>query len=251
MDIIKVLSKLASLGSAWVMWLLLALSVISIAAMVERAFFFRKAEGDIDELGDKLCDLVERGDHEAIDLFLAASSSIEASILRRAMKWVSGGAESLAFAIDSELTKKKRELERGMNLLGTLGNNAPFVGLLGTVIGVLNAFGQLGAGSGGGAEKAAMSNVMSGISEALVATAVGLFVALPAVVAYNVFQKKVGDVEDNVSAISKQLCALLKGIAHTEGSPALQPVPYPTRSENGGSQSKVPSIVPTAADLVS
>lgn len=243
MDIVKTLSKLASLGSAWVMWLLLGLSVVSIAAMVERAVFFRKGEVDVDELGDKLSDFVERGDLEGMDLFLAASASLEASILRKAMRWVTGGPEALAFAIDSELGKKKKELERGMNLLGTLGNNAPFVGLLGTVIGVINAFAHLGAGN----DKAAMGNVMAGISEALVATAVGLFVALPAVVGYNLFQKKVGDVEDNVGAISKQLCALLHAIAHTEGgAPALT---SPHRDNNGSesrNSGKIPSIVPVA-----
>ena len=77
-----------------------------------------------------------------------------------------------------------------MTLLGTLGNNAPFVGLLGTVLGVIEAFHQLS----GGPAKAAMGNVMSGIAEALVATGVGLFVALPAVVAYNVAQKRIGEI---------------------------------------------------------
>src|SRR5262249_35051226 len=221
------------------MWLLIGLSVISIAAMVERAVFFRKREEDIDEFGDKLCDFVERGDLDGVDKFLAGSPSIEASILRKAMRWITGGPEALAFAIDSELGKKKKELEKGMNLLGTLGNNAPFVGLLGTVIGVINAFAHLGAGN----DKAAMSNVMVGISEALVATGVGLFVALPAVVAYNVFQKKVGDIEENVGAISKQLCALLHAISHTEGGASTLLPAHGTKSDHG-SKGKIPSIVP-------
>ena len=238
MDIVKVLSKLAALGSGWVMWLLIVLSVVSFSAMIERAIFFRKGEDDIDEFGDKLTDLAERGNLEEIDIFLAASPSIEASILRKAMKWMSGGADALTSAIDSELGKKKKELERGMNLLGTLGNNAPFVGLLGTVIGVINAFAHLG----GGQDKAAMGNVMVGISEALVATAVGLFVALPAVVAYNVFQKKVGDIEENVNAISKQLCALLKAIDFAGGN---APVPHAHKASNH-SVGKVSAGVATA-----
>ena len=87
-----------------------------------------------------------------------------------------------------------------MTLLGTLGNNAPFVGLLGTVLGVIEAFHQLGAA---GQNKEAMGNVMAGIAEALVATGVGLFVALPAVVAYNIVQKKIGEIEANV-AVARQ-----------------------------------------------
>jgi biopolymer transport protein ExbB/TolQ len=211
-DIIKTLLKLALLGSQWVMWLLLGLSVFSIGSMVERLFFFRAADKDIDELGDKLCDLIERGDQEGAQKFLDDRKSIEASVLARAIRWVSGGPESLADAIDGEMTKKRKELERGMNLLGTLGNNAPFIGLLGTVIGVIQAFNQLGSGQ----DKAAMANVMVGIAEALVATGIGLFVAIPAVVAYNFFQKRVTDVEDNVSAVGKQLGALLRAVHHVE-----------------------------------
>jgi biopolymer transport protein ExbB/TolQ len=100
----------------------------------------------------------------------------------------------------------KRDLERGMALLGTLGNNAPFIGLFGTVLGVIEAFHQLGDG----ANKAAMGNVMSGIAEALVATGVGLFVALPAVVAYNLVQKRIGEIENGVGGLGKLLTAALR-----------------------------------------
>src|SRR5882672_9225526 len=96
-----------------------------------------------------------------------------------------------------------------MTFMGTLGNNAPFIGLLGTVIGVIQAFHVLGEGQ----NKQAMGNVMSGISEALVATGVGLVVALPAVVAYNIIGKKIAEVEANVGIIAKQLLALLKSDA--------------------------------------
>src|SRR6185369_12843348 len=94
-----------------------------------------------------------------------------------------------------------------LTFLGTLGNNAPFVVLLGTVIGVIESFHQLASA---GQNHEAMGNVMSGISEALVATAVGLLVALPAVVGYNLAQKKVSEIEANVSIITKQMLALLK-----------------------------------------
>jgi biopolymer transport protein ExbB/biopolymer transport protein TolQ len=76
---------------------------------------------------------------------------------------------------------------------------------LGTVIGVIVAFADLADG----ANKVAMDKVMGGIAEALIATGVGLFVAIPAVVAYNIFQKKIGDVEDNLSSITKRLCAFI------------------------------------------
>ena len=95
-------------------------------------------------------------------------------------------------------------------MLGTLGNNAPFIGLFGTVLGVIIAFAALGE-SGGQAD--AMGGVMAGIAEALVATGVGLFVALPAVVAYNVIQKKIGDIESDALALVKVISAHAKGDA--------------------------------------
>ena len=90
--------------------------------------------------------------------------------------------------------------------LGTLGNNAPFIGLFGTVLGIVTAFRELGAP---GAATAGMNNVMGGIAEALIATAVGILVALPAVISYNVFQKKGADVEENADALGNVVLAAM------------------------------------------
>ena len=95
----------------------------------------------------------------------------------------------------------------GSNLLGTLGNNAPFVGLLGTVLGVIISFHALGDA---GQNTQAMGGVMAGISEALLATGVGLFVALPAVVAYNAIQKRIGEVESGALSLTKLLTAYVR-----------------------------------------
>lgn len=203
--IVKYLLKIAMLGSSWVMYLLLALSVASIGAMVDRWLYFRKRGAGGEELGDELCRLLEEGQRDEARALLEASPTVEAEVLRASLRWAHGGPAALAAAIEGEMTKRRRELERGMTLLGTLGNNAPFVGLLGTVIGVIVAFADLADGQ----NKVQMDKVMGGIAEALIATGVGLFVAIPAVVAYNVFQKKIGDIEDDVSSISKRLCAFI------------------------------------------
>ena len=100
------------------------------------------------------------------------------------------------------------------------GNNAPFIGLFGTVIGVIVAFADLAEGS----SKIQMDKVMGGIAEALIATGVGLFVAIPAVVAYNVYQKKITDIEDNVSSMNKRLCALLAVVGTFGETPPPPPV---------------------------
>jgi len=204
--VVEHLSRVALLGSAWVLYLLFGLSIFSIGIMIERWFFFWVRRDNTDKLGDDLVALLRNSDFRGADQMLSKSPSIEAAVVRDSLKWLEGGPAAMEEALDAEMRKKRRELERGMTPMGTIGNNAPFVGLLGTVIGVIDSFHLLGEGQ----NKEAMGHVMSGISEALVATGVGLFVALPAVVAYNLIGKKVGDIESNVTIIGKQLLAYLK-----------------------------------------
>ena len=97
---------------------------------------------------------------------------------------------------------ERQKLDSGLVFLGTLGNNAPFIGLFGTVIGIIQAFADLASNPAGGP-----SVVMAGISEALVATAVGLLVAIPAVVAYNVFQRQVKRRVSNADSLIRMLVA--------------------------------------------
>ena len=209
------LLKVALLGSTWVLYLLGFLSVVSLGAMVERWWFFRRHRDDTDALRDAVAKALRAGDGERAKKALAGSRSFAAGVLREALVWEDGGADAVADAVDSELARVQKQLERGSTMLGTLGNNAPFIGLFGTVIGVIEAFHQLSAG----ASKAAMGNVMSGIAEALVATGVGLFVALPAVVAYNIVQKRIGEIESSTHALSKLVTAYLKRAARTQGAP--------------------------------
>jgi biopolymer transport protein ExbB/TolQ len=204
--IVDRLLRVALLGSTWVLYLLFALSVVSIAAMLDRWLFFRRRGDNVDSLRKKLKDKLRAGDLDGAERVLSSSRSIEAEVLRGALAWKHGGPEAVADALESETARVRKELERGVNLLGTLGNNAPFIGLFGTVLGVIEAFHQLADT----ANKAAMGNVMAGIAEALVATGVGLFVAIPAVVAYNVLQKKIGDIESNAAGLGKLVTAALK-----------------------------------------
>jgi biopolymer transport protein ExbB/TolQ len=206
--IIEKLLKVSLLGATWVMYLMIAMSVVSISAMVERWIYFLKRRMDPEDLQEGLLKHLEAGDQQAARKFVDASRprSLGAEALAPALAYLDAGVEAVSDAIDGKLIKLRQDMERGSVLLGTLGNNAPFVGLLGTVIGVIIAFQQLGNSQ----SASAMSNVMGGIAEALVSTGVGLFVALPAVVAYNIIQKKINDVESNVLSINKYLSAFLK-----------------------------------------
>lgn len=205
--LIERLLKVALLGSSWILYLLLTLSVVSLSTMVERFLFFRRRSGNVRELRQKLALRLDADDLEGATRLLERDPSFEAEVAREALRWAPSGPEAMADAVDSALALAKKELERGLNFLGTLGNNAPFVGLFGTVLGVIMAFSALGKN---GQNTGAMGGVMAAIAEALVATGVGLFVALPAVVAYNVIQKRIGEIETNALALTKLISAYLK-----------------------------------------
>jgi biopolymer transport protein ExbB/biopolymer transport protein TolQ len=209
---------------------MIALSIMSVAIMAERAIFFASRRDDVDGLTDKLVKLLRADDLAGAKALLSASKSIEAQVMLPCLDWASRGPEAFREVVDAELTKKKRSLERGTTFLGTIGNNGPFIGLVGTVLGVIQAFQQLGNQS-----KEAMGNVMVGIAEALIATGVGLFVAIPAVVAFNIVSRSIGNVESNVAVMSKYVLAHLASkdlpaprVAKANGSEPMIPVPTPS-----------------------
>jgi biopolymer transport protein ExbB/biopolymer transport protein TolQ len=222
------LLRIAYMGAAWVLYLLILLSVLSVASMVERIiWFYRNTRGSA-HLQDRLRKGLQAGGlagaRQVLDTFARGARrgemtlgwSLEARVLRRALPWASGGPEALAEAVESEFSVERKGLDSGTNLLGTLGNNAPFIGLFGTCIGVIQAFSALGTDS----TEAGMGNVMVAIAEALVATAVGIFVAIPAVVAYNMCQKSIGTIEGRVHGLSKLLTAHLHSLQATPGGQA-------------------------------
>jgi biopolymer transport protein ExbB len=110
---------------------------------------------------------------------------------------ISRGKDAAIEAMASARSRERLALERHLGVLGTLGNNAPFIGLFGTVLGIIKAFADLAKNQSGGA-----TVVMAGIAEALVATAVGLMVALPAVIAFNIFQGRIRRTMGRVDVIA-------------------------------------------------
>ena len=121
----------------------------------------------------------------------AAPKDAPARIVRTGMANADKVPEALEKILEAQEMSEKRELEKGASFLGTVGANAPFVGLTGTVIGILSAFQRFAESSGHGS-----AEVMSAISRALVATALGLLVAIPAVIFYNIIRGKIRAILD-------------------------------------------------------
>ena len=202
------------LGSEWVLWLLIGLSVLSVAVMVERAFFLSSGGSfDFEAVGKDLLRFLREGDVAAARRALADGRGPESRVAAAGLDQVGRGSEAISEAMASTKSRVRLDMERNLGILGTLGNNAPFIGLFGTVLGIIKAFADLSRNQGGGA-----ATVMSGISAALVATAVGLMVAIPAVVAFNFFQTKVRRTLGRVDAVAHLILSATAGVS--VGGPA-------------------------------
>jgi biopolymer transport protein ExbB len=215
MNLVAWLQRLmTNFGAEWVMWLLLGLSVVSVAIMLERAWFYHSLRDDTEKLANDLRERLRKSDMEGARRLLDASPSAEAAVVLTGLQEADRGAASAGEAMTGARALQRVKLERRLAYLGTLGNNAPFVGLFGTVIGVVQAFDVLGRqdaamAASEAAHGMAPQEVMAAIAEALVATAVGLFVAIPAVAMYNVFQRKLKSILANTDALGSVLLAHL------------------------------------------
>ena len=205
---------MTNFGAAWVMWLLLGLSVISVAIMLERGWFYYSLRDDLTALARSLGDYLRRGEVAQARRLLENSPSAEAAVVVAGLVEAERGPSAAEEALAGAAALQRMKREKRLVYLGTLGNNAPFVGLLGTVIGIVQAFDELGKAAkmqtAQTASTIAPQTVMTSIAEALVATAIGLLVAIPAVAAYNAFQRLTKSTLANTEVLSRILLAHLK-----------------------------------------
>lgn len=197
---------IAHYGDMAVLYLLIGLSLVSLVMIVERYFALRREA------------LVSKSFRQAFDQALKERDLGRVEALAQDQKTVEGRALSYAldhlkangragleeaFATFSNLEKPR--LEKSLGFLATVGSNAPYIGLFGTVLGIMKAFQDLSQ-----AADAGQQTVMAGISAALVATAAGLMVAIPAVLAYNYFQKQVKSVLNSLDTCRDMVMAYAK-----------------------------------------
>lgn len=187
-----------SLAAKGVVVLMAVMSVYSIWVMIERFITFNQAKNQSLKLLGALSNVLTKGDYQqAIDITkkykqshlakVISAGLLEFEAVRRDKRSVDPDLpiEAARQGMDRTAMITIAELKENLGVLATIGATAPFVGLFGTVIGIIHAFDKM-ATSGGG-----IASVSAGIAEALITTAFGLFVAIPAVWAYNYFQNRV------------------------------------------------------------
>lgn len=223
--------KLALVGVEWVVWLLVILSVISIAMMVERAVFFVKLRKvDVAEMMERLRGYLVRDDLEGASKYLGEQPGVEAAVAKAGLAEAERGPASAEEAMLGARVRERAPLERYLTYLGTLGNNAPFLGLFGTVTGIIKSFHALAVTANPN-----MKTVMFGIAEALVTTAVGLMVAIPAVVAHNVFKRQIKGIMTGSESLGRVVMAHLK--AKSDGEPKPESASATERGETEAADS--------------
>ena len=205
--------------SRLVLLILFILSMWSVATMLRCAKAFREANGDLKNAENKNAgenngnqkslaendlalanQLIEKGDWNQFNSWAKSRTTLSAGTAQTILAIANASpSKATSSKIDrgvrSYLSREKTRLEEGLTVLATLGSNAPFIGLFGTVLGIIQAFGAMGS------HQSNSTDIMIGISEALIAPAVGLFVAIPAVVAFNLFTRKLRVLIVNAEAL--------------------------------------------------
>ena len=179
-------------------------SFLSISFMIERWWTFRKAQASGDVILTHVYKLLQEGKVEAAQQFCQKNPATIAQVVSYGLQHASRPRRDLEELLATKRMEERLRLERYLGVLGTLGNVAPLIGLFGTVLGIIKAFEDLALAGGGGP-----AVVAKGIAEALVATAAGLIVAIPAVIVYNYFMRKVKSISVEMEVASTRLLVML------------------------------------------
>ncbi len=192
--------QIAEFGHDVTLWILVLLSIFSLAFILERFFTLGKISKQSDKAAERIRGILKANQLAEVEDLAKEKDTIEGEALTYALRHIKErGLNGLEEIFSSYSLIEKPLLEKRLNFLATVGSNAPFIGLLGTVFGVMDAFRQLAEA------QPDQAMVMLGISKALIATAVGLAVAIPAVIAYNYFQRKVRGVMSSLESV-RDLC---------------------------------------------
>jgi biopolymer transport protein ExbB len=205
----KFLDLTASFGADWVNFVLIGVSVVGLAVFIDRVALYARTRERYGALRAALAASLAGGDGAAA-LAAVAGDSLCRNVLRAGLQLAARGerqAIPVEQAMLGQLSEERARYEARLPVLSTIGNVAPLIGLLGTVIGIVGAFYVLG--KLGTVQASSNSLVMSSIGEALVTTGLGITVAVPAVVAYNALRAHVSGRVKQAEALSRDLLANL------------------------------------------
>jgi biopolymer transport protein ExbB len=239
----------AQLGASWVLWLLIALSVLSIGVMIDRALWFRRRDTNTERFTRELRGAFERGEVDRFEYKYKDDPAVPVQVALRGLAERDQGAEAVAEAMHGERARWRTAADRNLIILGTLGNNVPFIGLFGTVLGVINAFEHLRAKT-----PDAEDITLNLIAEALAATAFGLMVAIPAVIAFNYFSRRLRVMLGSADECAHAVLAMVHGSPARTAAAAAGTKPSSSSSSSSSASppestsAQIPASAETATD---
>ena len=196
------LFSIAHYADQAVLWILIGLSVVSLGIILERFFFLNSIHKDSKEVLEKIELALKENRLSEIKELAKNTNSVMGKAATYALIHIEeSGEKGLEEIFNTFSITLRPKMEKFLSFLGTIGSNAPYIGLLGTVLGIMKAFHDMTHATSDAGQKV----VMAGISLALVATASGLAVAIPSVMFYNYFNKKVQSIFDALNAV-RELC---------------------------------------------
>ena len=210
MDIGGFFTTISSGGPA--MWALLLLSVIAVAIVIERLFFFASQHTDSNALLRTLGTKIAADDLAGAVKVCQQSKGMLPRILEFGLQRGKKNRADITDALSIALMRYLAELERNLAVIGTIAVIAPFVGLFGTVLGIIRAFQDIALKG-----NSTPAVVAAGVSEALITTAAGLFVAVIAVIFFNYFKSRIKTFNQDMIVAANQLAEMIH--FHNEGAP--------------------------------
>ncbi|RPJ01290.1 MAG: MotA/TolQ/ExbB proton channel family protein [Deltaproteobacteria bacterium] len=189
------------------MYVLLICSFISVTILLERLLYYRKqSRTKRTEFMARIRRALKNGDWERAAEICRDSPAPFSKVVCTGLELQGRPERELSNAMERQVTIETARLEQYTSVVATIGNTAVYIGLFGTVLGIIRAFHDIAAAGSGG-----MAIVIGGVAEALVCTATGLFVAIPAVIAYNYFTRRVEHFIDDMELCASELIDLIGG----------------------------------------
>ncbi|HUL19930.1 MAG TPA: MotA/TolQ/ExbB proton channel family protein [Thermodesulfobacteriota bacterium] len=200
----KTIWEIVQIGG-FTMYILLFCSVLSIAIFLERIIYYRKrSKTKRAEFMTRTAGVLRTGDIEKAMEICKETLTPFSRVVYCGLQHYGHRERVISSAMEREIGSETAKLERSIGIVGTIGNTAVYIGLFGTVLGIIRAFHDIAAAGAGG-----MSIVIGGVAEALVCTAAGLFVAIPAVIAFNYFTRKVEHFINDMESCASELVDLI------------------------------------------
>jgi biopolymer transport protein ExbB/TolQ len=189
------------------MYILIFCSILSIAVFLERIIYYRKrSKTKRAEFMTRTARALKNGDIEGAMEICKETLAPFSKVVYSGLRLRGHHEKEISNAMEREITIETTTLERYTGIVGTIGNTAVYIGLFGTVLGIIRAFHDIASAGAGG-----MSIVIGGVAEALVCTATGLFVAIPAVIVFNYFIRKVEHFTTDMELCASELIDLICG----------------------------------------